>query len=142
MTQAKNGDTVKVHYKGKLDDGSVFASTTDSTPLQFILGKDKVLIGLQQAIIGMKPGESKTAKIPEDKAFGPYNKEMVHEVARNQLREDLIPEVGKQLEFIKKNGEKVVVTVLDVSKSIVTIDTNHPLAGKDLTFDILLEEIV
>ena len=142
MAQAKNGDTVKVYYFGKLEDGSVFASNMDSAPLQFTLGKDKVIMGLQEAIIGMKPGESKTAIIPADKAFGPYHKELVHEVYCNQLREDLKPDVGEQLEFKNKNGESFVVTVLDVKKSSVTLDANHPLAGKDLTFDVILEEIV
>ena len=142
MAQVKNGDTVKVRYVGKLEDGSVFASNMDSEPLQFTLGKNIMFTSFQNTIVGMKPGESKKVKIPAEKAYGPRRKELVHEVARNQFREDLKPEVGKQLEFKKKNGEKVVVTVLDVSESIVTIDANHPLAGKDLTFDILLEEII
>ena len=142
MTQAKKGDTVKVHYKGKLNDGSVFSSNMESAPLQFILGKDKFFTNFQNAIIGMKPGESKSVKIPAEQAYGPYRKELVHEVSRNLLREDLKPEVGKQLKFKKKNGESVIVTVLEVSESNVIMDANHPLAGKDITFDILLEEIV
>ena len=142
MVKAKNGDTVKVHYTGKLKDESVFSSNMDSAPLQFTLGKDRILIGLQEAIVNMKPGESKKVKIPAEKAYGPHLKELVHKVGRIQLREDLKPEVGKRLEFNKKTGEKVVVTVLDVSESNVTIDANHPLAGKDLTFDIILQEIV
>ena len=142
MVQAKNGDTVKIHYTGKLENGSVFANNMDNVPLQFTLGKDKIFMGFQEAIVNMKPGESKKVKIPAEKAYGPHSKEMVHEVARNLLRDDLKPEVGKQLEFKKKNGEKVIVTVLDVSESSVTIDANHPLAGEDLTFDIILEEIV
>ena len=142
MAQAKNGDTVKVHYTGKLEDESVFVSNMDGDPLKFTLGKDKILMSFQNVIVGMKPGESKSVKIPAEKAYGPHRKELVHKVARNLLRKDLKPEVGKQLEFKKKNGEKVVFTVLDISESSVTIDANHPLAGKDLTFDVILEEIV
>ena len=147
MSLAKNGDTVKVHYVGKLKDGSVFSSNMDNTPLQFKLGKDKILnvgiyMNLQETVVGMKPGESKTVVVPTDKAFGPHHKEMIHEVQRNLFRDDLKPETGEQLEFKKKNGDTVVITVLDVTESSVTIDTNHPLAGKDLTFEILLEEII
>ena len=138
----KEKDFVEISYTGKLKDESVFSSNMDSAPLQFTLGEDRILIGLQEAIVDMKPGESKKVKIPAEKAYGPHLKELVHKVGRNLLREDLKPEVGKRLEFNKKTGEKVVVTVLDVSESNVTIDANHPLAGKDLTFDILLEEIV
>ncbi len=142
MAKAKNGDIVKVHYTGKLEDGSIFASNIESLPLEFTLGKDKIFTSFQNVIVGMKPGESKSVKIPAEKAYGLHRKEMVLKIARDQLRKDLKPEAGKQLEFKKKNGEKVVVSVLDVSESSVTIDTNHPLAGKDLTFDIILEEIV
>ena len=142
MAKVQNGDSVKIYYVGKYDDGSVFSSTMDEAPIQFTLGQSEVMEGLQESIVGMSPGESKTVEIPADKAFGPYRNELVQKIARNQLREDIKPEVGEQLEYKIKNGESVAVTVLDATESSVTIDANHPLAGKVLTFIILLKEIV
>ena len=142
MTEAKNGDTVKVHYTGKLDDGAVFDTSTNRDPLQFTIGKDQVIPGFEQTIIGMNPGKSKTTKIPADKAYGPHRKEMVLVVDRNQLPVDLKPEVGQQLQNRQADGRTIRVTITEVSESSVTLDANHPLAGKDLTFDVQLVEIV
>lgn len=142
MAQAKPGDTVKVHYTGKLEDGTVFDTSTDRDPLQFTIGEQKIIPGFEQAVVGMNPGESKTIKVPMDEAYGPHREEMVMVVDRNQLPVDLIPEVGQQLQSRQPDGQTMVVTVIGVSESSVTVDANHPLAGKDLTFDILLVEIV
>ncbi|MCW3135256.1 MAG: peptidylprolyl isomerase [Methanophagales archaeon] len=142
MAQAKPGDTVKVHYTGKLEDGTVFDTSTDRDPLQFTIGERKIIPGFEQAVVGMNPGESKTIKVPMDEAYGPHREEMVMVVDRNQLPVDLIPEVGQQLQSRQPDGQTMVVTVIGVSESSVTVDANHPLAGKDLTFDILLVEIV
>ena len=142
MAQAKPGDTVKVHYTGKLEDGTVFDTSTDRDPLQFTIGERKIIPGFEQAVVGMNPGESKTIKVPMDEAYGPHREEMVMVVDRNQLPVDLIPEVGQQLQSRQPDGQTMVVTVIGVSESSVTVDANHPLAGKDLTFDIQLVEIV
>jgi peptidylprolyl isomerase len=142
MAQAKPGDTVKVHYTGKLEDGTVFDTSTDSDPLQFTIGDGQIIPGFEQAVVGMNSGESKTIKVPVDEAYGPHREEMVLVVDRNQLPADLIPEVGQQLQNRQPDGQTIVVTVTDVSESSVTVDANHPLAGKDLTFDIQLVEIV
>ena len=93
MVQAKKGDTVKVHYTGKLEDSTVFDTSINSDPLQFIIGEGRMIPGFEQAIVGMKPGESRTTKVPADKAFGPHRKEMVVEVDRNQFPVDLKPPV-------------------------------------------------
>ncbi|MGB2842771.1 MAG: peptidylprolyl isomerase [Halobacteriota archaeon] len=142
MAQAKHGDTVKVHYTGKLEDGTIFDTSVDCDPLQFTIGEGQIIPGFEQAVLGMNPGESKTIKIPTDEAYGTRREEMVMVVDRNQLPADLNPGVGQQLQNRQPDGQTIVVTVTEVSESSVTVDANHPLAGKDLTFDIQLVEVV
>ena len=142
MGQVKNGDTVKVHYTGKFDDGRIFDSSDNHGPLEFTIGEGRIIPGFEQAMIGMEPSESKTIKIPFDKAYGPYNKEMVMLVERNQFPPHLNPELGQKIQIPKTDGQTIIFTVTDASESNVTLDANHPLAGKDLTFDIQLIEIV
>ena len=139
--QAKDGDTVKVHYTGKLEDGTVFDTSIERDPLQFTIGEGQLIPGFEQAVVGMSPGESKTVEIPADEAYGPYREELVMVVDRDQLPEDLQPEVGQQLQIRQPDGQTILVKVIDVSESSVTLDANHPLAGKDLTFDIELVEV-
>ncbi|GAB4341291.1 MAG: peptidylprolyl isomerase [Leptolyngbyaceae cyanobacterium] len=141
MPQAKQGDTVKVHYTGKLDDGTVFDSSQEREPLEFTIGTGTIIPGFEQAVIGMSPGESKTEVIPPDRAYGPYLEEMVLQIERQQLPTDLDPEVGQQLQLQHPTGEVIPVIITDVSSSTVTLDANHPLAGEDLTFDIQLVAI-
>jgi len=142
VAEAKHGDTVKVHYTGKLEDGTVFDTSIERDPLQFTIGQGQVIPGFEKAVVGMNAGESKTTKAPADKAYGPYRKEMLLVVDRNQLPGDLKPTVGQQLQSRQADGRTIRVAVTDVSESSVTLDANHPLAGKDLTFDIQLIEIV
>ena len=142
MAQAKHGDTVKVHYTGKLEDGTVFDTSINRDPLQFTIGEGQIIPGFEQAVVGMNPGESKTTKVPADKAYGSHHKEEVLVVDRNQFPVDLKPEIGQKLQIRRTDGQTIVVTVTDVSESSVTLDANHPLAGKDLTFDIQLVELV
>jgi len=141
MTQAKDGDRVKVHYTGKLEDGTVFDSSVDREPLEFTLGQGEVIPGFEEAVVGMEPEESRSATLPPDKAYGPHNPEMVVTVNKEQFPENLNPEVGQQLQMRQAEGRTIVVAVTDVSESSVTLDANHPLAGKELTFDIQLVEI-
>lgn len=142
MVQAKFGDTVKVHYTGKLDDGTVFDSSTDRDPLEFTIGDGMIIPGFEQAVVGMTPGDVKTELIPTDQAYGPHLEEMVVVVDRQQMPPDLEPEVGQQLQIQQPTGQVIPVVVTDVSAAAVTLDANHPLAGEDLTFDIRLVEIV
>lgn len=141
MTQAKHGDTVKVHYTGRLEDATTFETSAEHDPLQFTLGKGEMIPGFEQAVVGMKPGESKTAMIPADEAYGPYRKELTIEVGRDKIPPDFNAEVGHPLRIRLADGKTTVVKVIDVSESTITLDGNHPLAGKDLTFDIQLIEI-
>jgi FKBP-type peptidyl-prolyl cis-trans isomerase 2 len=141
MGQAKPGDTVKIHYTGKLDDGTVFDSSASREPLEFTLSSGQVIPGFDQAVLGMSPGETKTEKIPMDQAYGPYREEMVVEVSRQQMPPELEPEVGQQLQVQQTDGQTIPVVVTEVTDSTVTLDANHPLAGEDLTFEIQLVEI-
>jgi peptidylprolyl isomerase len=143
MAQAQQGDKVKVHYTGRLDDGTVFDSSIISDPLEFTIGEREVITGFEEAVIGMNPGESKTIRVPVDRAYGPHREDMIMEVEREKFPPEIEPEVGQQLEIRRReNGQTFPVTVTDVSESSVTLDANHHLAGKDLTFDIQLLEIV
>jgi len=143
MAQAQLGDKVKVHYTGRLDDGTVFDSSIISDPLEFTIGEREVVPGFEEAIIGMSPGESKNVKVPVDKAYGPRRDDMMIVVERDKFPPDIEPEVGQQLEIRQReDGQTFPVTVTDVSESSVTLDANHHLAGKDLTFDIQFLEIV
>jgi FKBP-type peptidyl-prolyl cis-trans isomerase 2 len=141
MVQAKPGDTVKIHYTGRLDDGTVFDSSVNREPLEFTLSGGQVIPGFDEAVLGMSPGESKTQKIPMDQAYGPHREEMVLEISRQQIPPELEPEVGQQLQVQQENGQAIPVFVTEVTESNVTLDANHPLAGEDLTFDIQLVEI-
>lgn len=141
MRQAKEGDTVTVHYEAKLEDGTVFNSSANGKPLQFTVGEGRVIPGFEQAVIGMSPGESKTEKVPADKAFGPHRKELVVEVDREKLPADVQLEVGKSYKIPQTDGSKKEVMVTDISESKVTFDANHPLAGEDIFFHIQLVEI-
>jgi len=141
MSEAKKGDKVKVHYTGKLTDGSVFDSSENREPLEFELGAGMMIAGFDKAVTGMKVGETKTANLSAEEAYGQKNDEMVVEVPKSQLPEDLKPEVGQQLGMQQPNGQNVPVVVTKVEAETIEIDANHPLAGKDLVFDIELVEI-
>lgn len=141
MIKAKDGDTVRVQYTGKLEDGSVFDSSMAKDSLQFTIGKGQVLHGVEQAVIGMQPQESKTVLVPAAEAYGPHRDEMTTQVQRSQFPDSVELKVGQRLQIKQKNGQSIAVSVLDLSDSTVTLDANHPLAGKDLTFDLQLVEI-
>jgi FKBP-type peptidyl-prolyl cis-trans isomerase 2 len=142
MPKAKIGDKVRVHYVGKLEDGTVFDTTVTRDPITFAIGEGQVIPGFEQTVIGMEPGTSMTVHIPADKAFGSYHDEMVGMVHPAQLPDEIDPEVGQQLQIPGQGGQPFVVSVTDVSESTVTLDANHPLAGQDLIFDIRLVEIL
>ena len=141
MTQAKSGDTVKIHYVGKLADGKVFDTSRNKDPLQFTVGRGQVISGFEEAVTGMAVGDIKTAEIPCDKAYGPRNDNLILVVDKKQVPPELKPEVGQRLEVGSASGELLAVTVIEVSEENITMDANPPLAGEDLTFDIELLEI-
>lgn len=141
MAQAKRGNTVKVHYTGKFEDGTVFDTSKEKGPLPFTIGEGEVIPGFEEAVIGMAPGESKKIIIPAENAYGPRHEEMVLVVERQHLPEGLDPQVGQQYQIPQSEGQSIVVTVTETSDSSVTLDGNHPLAGKALTFEIELIEV-
>lgn len=165
MAQAKNGDTITINYTGTLDDGTVFDSTLEgidcgdeecsvddcgddecgcgheSGPMTFVLGQAILFPLIDEAIVGMAPGEKKKIRIPAADAFGEYDKERVFTVPRADLPEDLVPEVGDELVLSNEDDEELGVTVLETTEDEVTFDGNHPLAGEDLTFEVELVSI-
>ncbi len=141
MTQAKQGDKVKVDYTGKLKNGSVFDSSASREPLEFMIGNGQVIPDFEDAVVGMNPGDSKTIEIPAVRAYGPRHEDLVIAIDREQFPPDINPEVGDQLQISQPDGRASVVTVTDINDSSVTLDANHPLAGEDLTFDIQLVEV-
>jgi FKBP-type peptidyl-prolyl cis-trans isomerase 2 len=137
---AKAGDLVKIHFTCKLEDGTVFDTSAGKEPMIFEIGKHEVMSGLEEAVIGMAEGESKSVIVPQDKALGPHLKEKVHVVARDQFPRELEPMVGMKFEIKQDNGITNTIRVTEVSDQTVTLDSNHPLAGKELYFDIELIE--
>ena len=140
MKKAGNGNTVKVHYTGKFDD-TVFDSSKDREPLEFTIGKGQLIKGFEGAVVGMSEKESKTVTIPSDEAYGPHRNELVFRVPRGNFPPDIEPREGVILTIKQPDGNSVDVLVVEVTPEAVTLDANHPLAGKDLTFDIELMEV-
>ena len=141
MPEAKKGDQVSIHYTGRLNDGTVFDSSDGSDPLVFVLGTGQVIPGFENAVMGMNAGDTKTVKIIAREAYGSRQEELVMNVDRGQIPEELEIEVGQRLQMEKPDGETMRVTVTHITDEIVTLDANHPLAGEDLTFDITLVKI-
>ena len=141
MAAAKSGDTVRVHYTGTLDDGTVFDSSQGRAPLEFTVGIGQVIPGFDEAVTGMAPGEEKTVTIPSGEAYGEHRPEMLATVPRAQFPPEIEPEIGQELQ-VSQDGQNFVVRVVEVGEDQVTLDANHPLAGEDLTFKLELVEIV
>ena len=141
MSEAKKDNLVKVHYTGKLDDGQVFDSSKDREPLEFKIGEGKLIPGFENGVIGMKLQESKTIKIPFTEAYGDKREELMIEVQNQQLPEELKPEVGMELVSKSPDGQEQIVKIAEVKEASIVVDANHPLAGKDLTFEIELVDI-
>lgn len=138
---AKDGNTVKVHYTGKLDDGTIFDTSLEREPLEFTIGAGQMIPGFEAAVRGMQVGQVKTVTIPAEEAYGPHNEDNVLVVERDKLPENLNPVVGQQLQMQQENSNMAVFVVTDVSDTMITLDANHPLAGKALTFEIKLVEM-
>jgi peptidylprolyl isomerase len=141
MAKVKEGDTVKVHYKGTLNDGTVFDESKEHGVLEFQIGDEKVIPGFEEAIIGMSAGEKKNTTVKAEKAYGIRNEKLIKVVNKKQVPENVELKVGEQIEVRQTHGGSFPVTVIDITESEVTLDANHPLAGEDLTFEIELVEI-
>lgn len=141
MSTAKEGNTVKINYKGTLQDGSVFDSSEGREALEFKLGEGLVIPGFENAITGMAIGETKTVVIPVEEAYGPRREEMAMKVDKQQVPADLTPEVGMQLGLSNDQNQTIPVTITEVGDDYLILDGNHPLAGQELTFEIELLEV-
>jgi len=141
MSLAKSGDTVTIHYTGSLDDGTEFDSSAGREPLQFQVGTGQLIPGLDKAIEGMAVGEKKTVNIEPEEAYGPRQDQMVSEVPKSALPPHIEPEVGMGLQTKSQDGQDLQLTVTEVSEETITVDANHPLAGKPLNFEIELVQI-
>ena len=147
MAQARHGDTVAAHYTGALNDGTVFETSHGSEPLRFRIGGNELippvpLRVIEQTVTGMEAGESRTVRVPAHEAYGPRREEMVAIVDRERFPEDFAPQLGRELDVHQADGMVYPVKVTDITDSGVALDANHPLAGKDLVFDIVLVEVL
>ncbi|MCZ7583939.1 MAG: peptidylprolyl isomerase [Deltaproteobacteria bacterium] len=141
MSKAKKGDKVKVHYSGRLNDGTVFDTSEGRDPLEFTIGEGEVIPGFENAVIGMDTEDSKTVEIASADAYGPRRDELEVQVPRGEFPDHITPEVGRRLNVQQDGGRQLTVTITAVNDQQVTLDANHPLAGQDLTFEIKLLEV-
>jgi len=142
MAQAKQGDTVKVHYTGRLNDGEEFDSSRGGDPLEFTIGEEQLIPGFERAVIGMEPGDNKSIVVEAGEGYGPRLDELEQTIPRDHVPDDISLEVGMQLQAQTEDQQALILTVTSLSDDTVTVDANHPLAGKDLNFDIELVEIL
>lgn len=142
MAAVKEKDTVRIHYIGRLEDGSVFDSSEGGASLELKLGLGEFLPGLEKGLIGMNTGEKKTIVVPAEEGYGLHYAERVFDYDSSKLPSDFVPEVGKKMNMYRADGMPIMVTVAGISGTSVTLDCNHPLAGKTLIFDVTLEEIL
>jgi len=140
--EAQDGDIVKVHYVLSLQDGSVFDSSTEEQPFEFIIGKGMVIPGFENAVAGMREGETKEVRIPPDDAYGCYREDLTHVLERSYLPPDIDPQVGMTLEVPTAEGTVINAVVTEVDESTIKLDANHELAGKELIFNIKLLQII
>jgi len=139
MSQAKNGDTVKVHFTGRLENGEVFTKPKEDEPFEFTLGSGELIPGFDKGIVGMKVGQTKTITVPPEEAFGPRREELVFDLERSDF--PVTPVTGQELHIRRRSGDLLKVTVAGVDEDTVTLDANHPLAGNTLFFEVKLVEI-
>jgi FKBP-type peptidyl-prolyl cis-trans isomerase SlpA len=141
MSQVKENSTVKVNYTGKLSDGQVFDTSEGEAPIEFVLGQGRLIPGFEKGLIDMKVNEKKTITIPKEEAYGDVNKELLHEVKKTELPQDMEPKVGMGLVSKAPDGREMNLLVVEVKDESIVVDANHPLAGKDLIFDLEVLEI-
>lgn len=142
MAQVKEGDRIRIHYVGKLEDGSIFDSSEGGASLEIKIGRGEFIKGLEEGVIGMEPGDSRSIVMTPDNAYGPYLKEKVFEFHKDRVSEAITPEVGLQMQLYRADGMPITVKVIDKTETGYLMDANHALAGKNLIFDVTLEEIV
>lgn len=141
MSQVKKNDSVKVHYTGKLASGEVFDSSEGREPLAFVVGAGQMIPGFDNGVVGMALNEKKTIVIPAAEAYGEAREDLIVEVPKTNLPPDLTPEIGMGLVSTTPTGEQIQFVVTEVKEETIIVDANHPLAGKELTFEVEMVEI-
>ncbi len=141
MTAIKNGDKVKVHYTGSLDNGTVFDSSEAREPMEFTVGSGQLIKGFDQGVLGMKKGEEKTVHIAAADAYGEHNDKLIRRIPRTALPQDREPQVGMVIGLVRSDGMQGEARITELTKEDIAIDMNHPLAGKDLNFKIKIVEV-
>jgi peptidylprolyl isomerase len=141
MKQAETGNTIKVHYTGKLDDGTVFDSSREREPLEFTIGGGGLIKGFEDAVMGMAVGDTKTIRIPAAEAYGTYRDDLAMNVGKTQFPPDIEPKEGVMICLRHPDGGTIDAMITAVDEDSVTLDANHPLAGEDLTFDLEMVDI-
>lgn len=141
MSQVKQNDTVRVHYTGKLTDGQIFDSSLEREPIEFTMGQGQLIPGFEKGLLDMKVNEKKTIEIPSEEAYGAPREELIQEVDKNQLPDEIKPEPGMGLVSKSPDGREMNLVVKEVKEDSIVVDGNHPLAGKDLVFDLEVVEI-
>ena len=141
MSQVKENNTVKVHYTGKLADGQVFDTSEGKEPIEFVLGQGRLIPGFEKGLIDMKLNEKKTINIAKEEAYGEVNDQLIQEVDKANLPQDMEPKVGMGLVSKSPEGQEMNLMIIEVKEESVVIDGNHPLAGRDLVFDLEVVEI-
>ncbi|MEX0945676.1 MAG: peptidylprolyl isomerase [Balneolaceae bacterium] len=141
MSKAKDGDTVKVHYTGTLNNGEIFDTSKEKEPLEFKLGEGQLIPGFEKAVIGLKVGDSTSVDIPSAEAYGETREDLIIKVPKDQLPDEIEPQIGMQLQVNQPDGQPIPVRITDINDSELKLDANHPLAGEDLKFDIELVNV-
>jgi peptidylprolyl isomerase len=142
VNQAKCGDRVRVYYTGKLENGAVFGTSREDDPFEFTIGKGEVIPGFEKGVIGMQVGETKTVTVQPEEAYGSRNEELLVNVKKSVLPENITPAIGEQLQIPQKDGNPIRVIISDMNQDTVTLDANHPLAGITVIFNIILLAII
>lgn len=141
MRQVENGNSIKIHFTGKFENGEIFDTSLDGQPMAFRVGKGDVMPGLEEGVVGMVVGDTKTIEILPHKGFGDRRPDLIVEILKRLLPDTMKPEIGQQLQVSHSGGEAIIVTIIDQTEDTVTLDGNHPLAGQTLLFDVELVEI-
>lgn len=141
MSQAKDGDTVKVHFTGRLENGDVFDTSKNSQPLEFTIGSADVAIGLQKGLVGMEVGDTKTITVGPEEGYGPRRKELIVDVDKSKFPKHITPAIGKRVQAKQQDGNLIDLIITDINEDTVTLDANHALAGKILFFEVELVKI-
>lgn len=142
MGKVRNGDTVKIHYTGKREDGAVFGTSKDGPPFEFKIGGGGIISGLEQGVVGLEIGESKSITVPPEKAFGPIREELFKIIKEDELPENITPVVGQKVKMERPDGKNVDFRITEIKAGKIILNGNHPLAGETLMLDVKIVEIL